>query len=350
MSPITNRTLPEGSLILVTGVNGFIGSHIADQILLAGYRVRGIVRNAQKNVWMTKVFDGRYGKGKFELLEVKDLAEIEVLKNVLQDVHGVVHTASDVSFGADPNKVITPTIKYGLDIIKTAATIPTIKRFVYTSSSTAATMPYPNKEFTIDHDSWDEPAVEQAWAPAPYEPTRAYAVYAASKTQTEQALWTFVKEQKPGFVFNTVLPDTTLGPAVSPKDQGNPSTAAFVANLAKATREEFEGLVSFLPPQYFVDVRDIARLHVIALLDPEVENERVFGFAEPFNFNDILAIFRKNIPHKTFQEDWPGLGRDISTVSPKARSIELLKSFGRDGFVTLEQSIMDHVVEHGLIE
>lgn len=84
MSPITNRTLPEGSLILVTGVNGFIGSHIADQILLAGYRVRGIVRNAQKNVWMTKVFDGRYGKGKFELLEVKDLAEIEVLKNVLQ--------------------------------------------------------------------------------------------------------------------------------------------------------------------------------------------------------------------------------------------------------------------------
>lgn len=64
-------------------------------------------------------------------------------------------------------------------------------------------MPYPNKKFTIEHDSWDEPAVEQAWAPAPYEPTRAYAVYAASKTQTEQALWKFVKEQKPGYVLNT---------------------------------------------------------------------------------------------------------------------------------------------------
>lgn len=99
--------------------------------------------------------------------------------------------------------VITPTIKYSLDIIKTAATIPTIKRFVYTSSSSAATFPYPDKEFTTEHDSWNEPAVKQAWAPAPYEPSRAYAVYAASKTQVEQVLWKFVKEEKPGFVLNT---------------------------------------------------------------------------------------------------------------------------------------------------
>lgn len=84
MSLIANPALPEGSLILVTGVNGFIGSHIADQILLAGYRVRGIVRNAQKNAWMTAFFDGQYGKGKFQLMEVKDLAETKALENVLQ--------------------------------------------------------------------------------------------------------------------------------------------------------------------------------------------------------------------------------------------------------------------------
>ncbi|TLD37912.1 hypothetical protein E2P81_ATG03587 [Venturia nashicola] len=343
MSPIPNPILPQGSLILVTGVNGFIGSHIADQFLLAGYRVRGAVRDALKNAWMATFFDGRYGKERFELMEIKDLADTKLLEHVLQ-------AASDLTFGNDPHKVITPTIEYGLNIIRTAATISTIKRFVYTSSSTAATLPYPDKRFTIDHDSWDEPAVEQAWAPAPYESTRAYAVYAASKTQTEQALWRFVEEEKPGFVFNTVLPDTTLGPAVSPKDQGSPSTAAYVAKLSKATHEEFKGIISFLSPQYYVDVRDVARLHVIALLNPEVKNERVFGFAEPFNINDILAIFRKNIPQKTFQEDWPGLGRDLSIVAPKARSIELLKSFGRDGFVTLEQSVMDHVVEHDLVE
>jgi nucleoside-diphosphate-sugar epimerase len=84
MSPIQSPALPEGSLILITGVNGFIGSHIADQIILAGYRVRGIVRNAQKNAWLTTFFDGKYGKGKFELVEVKDLAEIKALERILQ--------------------------------------------------------------------------------------------------------------------------------------------------------------------------------------------------------------------------------------------------------------------------
>lgn len=84
MSPIQNPALPEGSLVLVTGVNGFIGSHIADQILLAGYQVRGIVRNAQKNAWMTTFFDGKYGIDKFELVEVKDLAETTALEKALQ--------------------------------------------------------------------------------------------------------------------------------------------------------------------------------------------------------------------------------------------------------------------------
>jgi hypothetical protein len=83
---------------------------------------------------------------------------------------------------------------------------------------------------------------------------------------------------------------------------------------------------------------------VIALLNPSVNNERVFGFAEPFNFNDLLAVFRKNFPKQTFQEDWPGLGRDVSTIAPKERSVELLKAYGRkDGFVGLEESIVDNV-------
>lgn len=99
--------------------------------------------------------------------------------------------------------MITPTIKFGLEILKTAASIPTVKRFVYTSSSTAVTLPCPNKEFTIEADTWNEACIEMAWAPPPYEPTRGYAVYAASKTQTEQALWKFMKEEKPGFVLNT---------------------------------------------------------------------------------------------------------------------------------------------------
>jgi nucleoside-diphosphate-sugar epimerase len=94
-------------------------------------------------------------------------------------------------------------INASLNVIKAAAKFPNIKRVVYTSSSMAAASPAPDKELTIDENTWNESCVEAAWAPPPYEASRGYYVYGASKTQAEQALWKFVKEEKPGFVLNT---------------------------------------------------------------------------------------------------------------------------------------------------
>lgn len=64
-----------GSLVLVTGANGFIGSHVADQLLEAGYRVRGTVRDNSKTAWLKELFDKRYGSGKFESAIVEDMAK-----------------------------------------------------------------------------------------------------------------------------------------------------------------------------------------------------------------------------------------------------------------------------------
>lgn len=62
----TPSAIPQGSTVLVTGVNSFIGSHIADQLLLAGYKVRGAARDASKLKWVQDVSDKKYGPGKFE--------------------------------------------------------------------------------------------------------------------------------------------------------------------------------------------------------------------------------------------------------------------------------------------
>lgn len=43
------------------------------------------------------------------------------------------------------------------------------------------------------------------------EPERAWAVYGASKAQSEQAAWEFMKEKKPHFILNTVLPNANFG-------------------------------------------------------------------------------------------------------------------------------------------
>lgn len=73
MSPIDNPAIPKGSTVLVTGANGFIGSNIVDQFLKLGYNVRGTTRNVEKNAWMNKLFDSKYGPGRFEFSSVPDM-------------------------------------------------------------------------------------------------------------------------------------------------------------------------------------------------------------------------------------------------------------------------------------
>jgi nucleoside-diphosphate-sugar epimerase len=62
-----------GATVFVTGVNGLIGSHIADQLLKRGYNVRGAVRNSEKHKYLIEYFEDKYKEAKFELVEVPDM-------------------------------------------------------------------------------------------------------------------------------------------------------------------------------------------------------------------------------------------------------------------------------------
>jgi len=66
--------VPLGSLVLVTGASGFLGSHIADQLLSTGYKVRGTTRSRERHSWVRSLFHARYGKNVFELVEVPEMA------------------------------------------------------------------------------------------------------------------------------------------------------------------------------------------------------------------------------------------------------------------------------------
>jgi len=71
---MSTTTIPKGSLVLVTGANGYLGLHVADQFLEAGYKVRGTVRDEDKASWTKEYFDGKYGVGNYEAVVVKDIA------------------------------------------------------------------------------------------------------------------------------------------------------------------------------------------------------------------------------------------------------------------------------------
>ncbi|RDL33753.1 NAD(P)-binding Rossmann-fold containing protein [Venustampulla echinocandica] len=322
--------LPQGSVVLVTGATSYLGSNIVDQLLKAGYNVRGTVRSMTKLRNLKNSWDEEHGMGKFEPIIVLDMAKEGAFDEAVKGVDGVIHSAAVMTFDADPHKVIPETLAGVNEILKSAAKEPRIKRFVFTSSSTAATAPIPNKEFHIDSDSWNDAEIKAAWAPPPYEPQRAWAVYGASKAESEKAVWKFVKEQKPHFVVNAVLPDFNFGKILDKSLAV--STADFVRRLFKGNKET-------VLPQYFVDVQDTGLVHVAALINPEVANERILAMAEPFNCNDILRIFRKLRPDHKFIDDYQDDSvRDRSTVSNE-RAVKLLKYMGKDGWTSLEESI-----------
>lgn len=94
--------------------------------------------------------------------------------------------------------------------------------------------------------------------------------------------------------------------------------------------------------EHYIEVRDTALLHVAALLDPGVQNERILGFAAPFTWRKILGIMRKERPDAKLPEDYPAEGEDIMKVA-NARGEALLRSLGQPGYASLETAIKENL-------
>ena len=316
--------------MLVTGVNGYIGSHVAEELIAAGYKVRGTSRTSAKAQWLVDHLSNKFGSDNIEIVEVPDMIEANAYDAAVVGVSGVVHLASILTFSTDPKEVVEPTIKGVLNIFKSATREPKIKSLVYTSSSTACLLPVPDKKIKITKETFNDIAIEAAYKsnPSPFE------VYAASKAAAEKALWDAVATTKPAFQVSAVLPNANFGHLM--KRSGN-STGSWVTDLYSGKDHPFD-----VPPQWFVDVRDDAKLHVAALVDPACDGQRIFAFAEPFNWNDILAIFRKLEPGKSFLADREQ-GRDLSEV-PNGEAEALLKKHYGHGWTSLEESIRQNLV------
>ncbi|KAI9660479.1 MAG: hypothetical protein M1821_009829 [Bathelium mastoideum] len=326
--------VPKDSLVLVTGVTGYIGSHVVDQCLKAGFRVRGTARDTRKAAWIKDIFDKEYGPGRFEEIVIKDMVAEGAFDEAVQGCVGVIHVASIMSFSANPHEVIPPTIAGVINCMKAAKKEASVKRLVYTSSSTACLTPIPNKEIVVDKETWNQDAIKQAWKAPPYQKERAFTVYAASKTQAEYEAWEFMKKEEPNFTFSTVLPNMNWGRIISVDNQGHPSTSAHPVYLYQG---DVESCVT-APPQWYVDVEDDARLHVAALTRRDTTGERIFAFTAPFNWNDVLAQYRTMFPGKKFVDDIEGQGRDLSKI-PNERAEQLLKEMGRTGWTSMEETL-----------
>jgi nucleoside-diphosphate-sugar epimerase len=335
--PTSSLALPLNSLILVTGANGYIATNIIYELLLLGYRVRGTVRSADKGEALKPIFSSNPN---YSYVVVSDLTDGHAWDRACEGVDGIIHLATIVSFSGDPDQVIPPTVAGATNILSSAVKAGTVKRFVYTSSSTAALNPVLNTELTVTSETWNEESEKKAYAahPGPYPADNAFYAYGASKTAAERAVWKFTEEEKPGFVVNTVLPNANIGRVLNPPPG---ITGSFAIDVLHGDGK----YTAMFPPQWFVDVIDDARVHIAALIDEDVKGERLFAFAKEFNWGDMVDAVRKVRPEaKGLLEKKEGEGRDLSLVPENVRAERLLgKWWGQEGWKDLEESVRENL-------
>lgn len=234
---------PSTTTILVTGATGFIAGHIIDQALKIGYTVRGTARTQEKAELTKKIFKNH---SKYSTAIVSDFGSPpqKELEDAIRGVDVVIHAASDVSFGDDPKVVIPIAVNGTQAMLKAAAKESSVTRFVLTSSSTAVLCNVPNIEINLTQDTWNDEAVEKAykgeWIGSNFP---GVVVYSASKTEGEKAFWKFVKEEKPKFVANSILPDLNMGKCL--EGQSERTSAGMVSAMFR------DGNMVPLPPSKF---------------------------------------------------------------------------------------------------
>ncbi|KAI1493638.1 hypothetical protein F5X96DRAFT_151925 [Biscogniauxia mediterranea] len=335
-SAISNPTIPLGSVVLVTGANGLIASHVVDQLLAAGYRVRGTVRDLSRCSWLEPFFANRHGEGRLELVEVSDFAAAGAWDAAVKGVAGVAAVAGGDSLAAqDVDKSVEDAFSSIASLLEAAKAEPTVKSFVYTSSAWSAWMPDASKKVKLTEWSWNEDAVRIARSDvSPQE--KGITPFMAIRTLLEQRIWDWIKREKPSYTFNAILPDTVIGEVLNPQEQGFPSTCGMVKWLWDGTHLDF---LSQMQPQYHIDTHDTGLLYVAALVTPGVNGERLYGFGHRYSWPRVEQILSRLYPNKKL----PGLkdnGWDQTEV-PNQRAEELIRGLGGNGWTSLEDSVRD---------
>ncbi|KFY08099.1 hypothetical protein V492_06534 [Pseudogymnoascus sp. VKM F-4246] len=328
-----------GERILVTGANSFVGSNVVDFLLSLGYVVRGTVRSERP--WLKELFESKYGTGRFELAIVPSLDDNKALALALIGVSGVVHVkqqASDVTFGTDPNKIIPPVVAATEAILKASSEVSSVKRVVLTSSSAAATILEEGQgSRVVDQDTWNDAAIKAAWDENTPADRKALMIYAASKAEGERAAFNWAKKNKPGFVFNSI--GDVLHPNIG-------SSGRLTVQLLEGN----EAIMNIIVSQYFIDAKDLARLHAIALLDPSVQSERLLGLSVPYTWKELVDTLRELRPSsEKLVKKVPAVREGYVQLLPIKRSEELLSSFfGQSSWTNLKDSLNAGITSMGL--
>lgn len=264
--------------VLLTGVSGVIGGHVALGLLNAGYIVRGSVR-AQLRADEVRETLKRAGADverlEFVALELSDDAG---WRDAARDCRYVQHIASPFQLRMPKERMETigPAVE-GTRRALRAGLEAGVERIVMTSSAAAILHGHPPER--------TDPFTTADWSRTSGGDVT---IYTESKTLAELEAWAVMEAAGRRDDLVAINPTIVLGPLLG-RDIG--TSAITVQRL-------LNGTVPAAPRIYinFIDVRDVAELHLRAMTAPEAAGRRFLASAATMSLFEMGQMLKESFP------------------------------------------------------
>lgn len=283
----------ERELVLVTGGSGFIAVHIMLKLLNQGYRVRATLRTLSRQDEVKSML-AQGGAADFENLEFihTELTSDTNWREAATGATYVIHVASPTPATRpdDGDAMVKMAVDGTLRVMK-AAKAAGVKRVVLTSASGAV---------LAGHKSHPELFTEEDWTDLSGD----IDAYQRSKTTAERAAWEFARKEN--MELSAINPVAVMGPVLG-QDFSHSNRIVYAMLTGKM---QFLLKIGF----DYVDVRDVADLHLLAMTRPEAVGERFLATTgENLTYKEEAKILQR------------GLGNSAKKVSTKEMPDFLVK-------------------------
>jgi nucleoside-diphosphate-sugar epimerase len=262
--------------VLISGISGFIARHCAVEMLGAGYGVRGTVRSLSRGEEVKASLAKHTDVSRLEFAQA-DLESDAGWPEAVAGCSHVLHVASPfpAKQPKDEQELIRPAVQGTLRVLQ-AAVAGGAERFVQTSSMVAVMHGHP-PDRTAPYTEADWTRVEDP----------SVTPYAKSKTLAERLARDFMNEHKPSLHYSSVNPGLVLGPALD-RDIG--TSAEIIQMFLKG---KYPGAPRMAIP--VVDVRDVARMHRLAVETDAPSGGRYLGVADCQWLIEISKAIRERL-------------------------------------------------------